>query len=296
MTLRSIFWRAVRLAGPATAAGAGVPPAGDEIAAIRKAELLAAARQLPVAAVGNTIVAGFVLAVLWSPAAAAPLVGWLFATVAAGLLRLLVARRIAAAGPAPAAATVDRLIRHTVVLSGLSGAIWGALGVAVVCLGGPEAQSFLDVVLVALAAAAVATSLAVPEAARAYIVLALLPAGLAYAVAASGRMNHVLAMLALVYAGVLMALLRGANASVVEALLGRLRNERLAAELAAAVAAAQAANRAKSQFLASMSHEIRTPLNGVIGMTDLLLVLRSPRRSATTSKPRGCPAMRCSGW
>ena len=246
-------------------------PAGDEVPAIRRAELLAAARQLPVAAAGNIAVAGCVVAQLWSPGASAYLTAWWAATALLGLLRLLVARQVAAAGPAPPARLVDRQISRTAALSGLSGAIWGGLAVAVIWLGRADQQSFLDVVVVAMAAAAVATSLTVPAAARAYILLSLLPIGLAYALAPGERMNAMLAILALVYVGVLLALLHGAHASVVEALLGRLRNERLAAELASAVAEAQAASRAKSQFLANMSHEIRTPLNGVIGMTELLL-------------------------
>ena len=290
VTLQGIVGRASRLVGLGEEAGAIAPPTGDEIAAIRRAEMHAAARQLPVAAAGNIIVAGFVMVVLWSPAAGAPLAAWLAAIAVLGLLRQLVARRIAAAGPVPPVTTVDRLIRQTVVLSGLSGAIWGALGVAVVWLGGQDVQSFLDVVVVAMAAAAVATSLAVPAAARAYILLALMPVGLAYAIVATGKMNVVLAMLSLVYAGVLLVLLRGANASVVDALLGRLRNERLAAELAEAVAAAQAASRAKSQFLANMSHEIRTPLNGVIGMTELLL-----RTSLTPAQHEYVETARLSG-
>ena len=278
MTLRGIFGRAAWLVGGE--ARVVVPPASDEIAAIRRAEMLAAARQLPVAAIGNIVVALFVVAVLYSPATSAPLTAWLAAIALLGLLRLLLVRRIAAAGPAPEAALVERRIRQAVLLSGLSGATWGLLGVAVVWLGGPDLQSFIDVVVVAMAAAAVATSLAVPAAGRAYILLALLPVGLACAIASSGRISAVLAMLSVVYVGVLLVLLRGANASVVEAMLGRLRNERLAAELAVAVAAAQAANRAKSQFLANMSHEIRTPLNGVIGMTELL------RRTSLTPAQR----------
>ena len=271
LTLQDIFGRAARRFGLGVDVGAILQPTQDEIAAIRRAELLAAARQLPVAVIGNAVVAGFVVAVLWSAAAAAPLVAWVVALAIPGVLRLLLARRIGAAGPAPQAAMVDRFTRQTVLLSGLAGAVWGALGIAVVWLGGLDEQSFLDVVVIGMAAGSVATSLTIPAAARAYIVLSLLPIGTAYAVTASGRMNAVLAMLSLVFIGVLLVLLRGAHASVVEALLGRLRNERLAAQLAVAVEAAQAASRAKSQFLANMSHEIRTPLNGVIGMTELLL-------------------------
>jgi signal transduction histidine kinase/ActR/RegA family two-component response regulator len=199
------------------------------------------------------------------------LTGWLVAVGVLAQLRLLVAWRVGVTGPACPAATVERMVRWIVVLAGLSGAAWGALGVVVVWRGGQDAQNFLNIVVVAMAAATVATSLNIPAAARAYILLVMVPIGLANAATAAGRTHAVLAGLALVYAAFLLMLLRGTHASMVEAFLGRIRNERLVGELAQAVAAAQAASQAKTQFLANMSHEIRTPLNGVIGMTELLL-------------------------
>jgi signal transduction histidine kinase/ActR/RegA family two-component response regulator len=271
VTLRTIFGRVVRQLRQDGEAGVVPPPAGEEIAAIRRVQLLAAGRRLPVAALGNVLAGGFVAAMLWSAAPAGALVAWLASVIALALLRVRLAWRIRAVGAACPAVEVDRLVRAAIVLSGLAGAVWGAAGIAVVWQGGPDEQNFLNVVVVAMAAAAVATSLAVPAAARVFILLALLPTGLAYAVFAAGPMSAVLSVLSLVYAAVLLMLLRGTHASVAEALLGRLRNERLAGELAVAVAAAEAASKAKSQFLANMSHEIRTPLNGVIGMTELLL-------------------------
>ena len=47
------------------------------------------------------------------------------------------------------------------------------------------------------------------------------------------------------------------------------------AELLSSRNAEQAANRAKSEFLSTMSHEIRTLMNSILGMADLLSVVKA---------------------
>ena len=55
-------------------------------------------------------------------------------------------------------------------------------------------------------------------------------------------------------------------------------NKKREAEIEIAKAAADNANKAKSEFLANMSHEIRTPMNGILGMSELGLKEKDPKK------------------
>jgi signal transduction histidine kinase/DNA-binding response OmpR family regulator len=63
-------------------------------------------------------------------------------------------------------------------------------------------------------------------------------------------------------------------------------------EAAAARDRAEAASEAKSRFLATMSHEIRTPISGIIGMADLMLLVKT---SLTPESASYVEAIRSSG-
>ena len=80
----------------------------------------------------------------------------------------------------------------------------------------------------------------------------------------------IIAVLAFIYAAMLILLGRRLNSTAVAALRGQYEKAALADQLSTANAEVRGASRAKSEFLANMSHELRTPLNAIIGFSEIM--------------------------
>ncbi len=254
----------------------GTVPDEAWLTAMRRSLLIAAARQAPVAVTGNVMVSGCTIGVLWPHVPLAHLLAWFALMVVVGAMRW----RLSAAALARTAeaAVMARHMTRLVWLAGVNGLLWGGLGSVLVPLGDMELRAFTSCVVVAMAAAAVASNVALPAAGRRFIAAALLPLSASYILSPASHTSFALATLSLFYLCVLLALLRSTAAVLAEAIQARLRNEELRAEvetvcaqLAQTAEIAREANRSKSRFLADMSHEIRTPMNAVLGLAVTLL-------------------------
>ena len=246
--------------------------------AMRRSLITIATNQIPIAIAANIVVAVCTSAVLLPEVPIAALLAWLVLICLVGALRLRLPAGMQALAPGADAAAMARCTSQMALITGVNGLLWGALGSVLVPAGDVELRAFVSCVVVAMAAAAVASNVAVPKAGRLFLAAALLPLAASWLFGPSSRTGIALGILCLFYLGVLLAFLRGTAAALAEAVTARLRNEQLKTEvetacarLADAVDAAEAASRSKSQFLANMSHEIRTPMNAVLGLASTLL-------------------------
>ena len=193
------------------------------------------------------------------------------------ILVTLAAERLAR-GYARRPETDDPLLwaRRYTVLSGISGAIWGAGAFLWFVPHSFPAQAYLSLAFLGITATEFIARSAYRPAYLAHAALSLVPLsarllieGEAYATMSS--------MLVLFFGGILYTYcdrftqlldesirLRWENAGLVI----NLSREKQEAERARDVA--EASTRAKSAFIANISHEIRTPLNALLGMAQLL--------------------------
>ncbi|MBN9416338.1 MAG: response regulator [Candidatus Eremiobacteraeota bacterium] len=180
-------------------------------------------------------------------------------TAVAGLIRLLLARRLLAQ-PDPIPLSLIGSYRLAAILVGLS---WGLFNAAsVYWYGTGWASQLAMVVTVGLTAGATSTLASDLNLFRVYTVVMLLPGSLLLA-ALGGR--DALSSLPLF---VFMIFIGATGRQHNHRYWKSIRSERL---LKRRTDQLEEANLAKSQFLATMSHEIRTPMNAVMGMTELLM-------------------------
>lgn len=272
------------------------------LAALRGSLFAVAARQVPTAVVGNVVVAGVTVAVLWPDVPSAQLLTWLALMIVVGAMRWRVSTGTAVRTPGADAAAITRRATWMARFAGATGLLFGALGSVLVPPEEVELRAFTSCVLVAMAAAAVASNVALPAAGRRMVTAVLVPLTASYALGPVSRTNIGLAILCLFYWGVLLAFLRGTAAVLSDTILARLRNEELKDEvetacvqLTGAIKTAEAANQAKSRFLANMSHEIRTPMSGVLGLAETLLetpLTREQRQSIEAIRDSGDALLR----
>ena len=200
---------------------------------------------------------------------AAPLVLQIVITVVAERLAAAYARRNG---------NDDPLIwaRRYTILSGISGAVWGAGALIWFVPGSFPAQCYLSLAFLGITATEFIARSAYRPAYLAHAALSLVP--LAIRLMLEGDPYATLSsILVLFFGGVLYSycdrftdmldesiLLRHENAGLVV----NLSREKKEAERARDVA--EAGMRAKTSFIANISHEIRTPLNALLGMGQLL--------------------------
>ena len=266
--------------GPAGREDAPSTPDPAWLNAVQRGLMTVFTDQVPSAAAANCVVALGAVAVLWPSVRVEYLLPWLALMMTAVLARVCLARVAvrAARDPGTGAARMARHRAGTTALSGINGLLWGVLGGILVPPWNPEPHAFTSCVLVAVAATAVVSHVALPAAGRMFATAVMVPWCVSHALYPVSTVNVALAILSLLYLGLLLTLLRRTAAVLESAITEQLRNEELraaveatCARLAQAVETAREADRSKSRFLATMSHEIRTPMNAVLGLSAALL-------------------------
>lgn len=204
---------------------------------------------------------------LWPNPSPPILAGWLLTVALVMLGRAILVRRFRRANPP--AARMAAWARRYMTGALAAGLTWGIGGALFHTPDDLSRETIVVLSILGMAMGAVPVHAAHLPTVYAYVPATILPLLGAFALA--GNVLHmVMALMGLVYMGMLLVAARSQHSTLDASL--RLRHERdgLIEELRRAKHEAEASSRAKSEFLATVSHEIRTPLTAINGFSEIL--------------------------
>ena len=222
---------------------------------------------MPTVVVSALLIPILTVIVMWQSQSRAALGAWLAAIVVVAAARLWLGAEFRRRNP-PAEST-ERWVRMFILTSALNGLLWG---IAVIVFYSPESvarQVFLLTCVIGLATGSLTVAMYRPSVCFAFAVPALTLSALRHAL--EGGPGYIgLAVLTLMFIGLLAALARRMHRDALAAIRLRFENLDLVRDLSAQRDAAERANVAKSKFLAAASHDLRQPLHALTLFTTAL--------------------------
>ncbi|MFJ9451974.1 ATP-binding protein [Herbaspirillum sp. NPDC101397] len=219
-------------------------------------------RQSPPIFLGNAAVAGLTIFLLWKEVAHAALLGWAAAIYLLTALRIVLVWRDRRSLGTAAEASASRRCWRYVAWAGVSGCLWGAMGLLFFSPDNTIVTVYICIVLAGMTGGSVAS---LSSFWPAYYVYAL-PTVLPFAMRSFAHGTHlfsVLGVLSLFLLGVNLAYSRVIQRTVRDAIALRFENNALIRQLTEEKERAEQANRSKSQFLAAASHDLRQPAHAL---------------------------------
>lgn len=209
---------------------------------------------------GNVAVVVLSVYLLWNELDRAMLLTWAAAIFGLTAIRIVIVRRdLRVSQPEEKA---HRRAWKYALLSGLSGCLWGSVGIFFFSPDSTIVTVFICILLSGMTGGSVASQSSFPPAYYAFALPTVLPFAL-HSFVYGGPLFSVLGVLSLFLLGVNLAYSRNFHRTVREAVSLRFENVELIAQLRQEKERAESASRSKSQFLAAASHDLRQPTHAL---------------------------------